>query len=255
MRLQLIRNATLRLTYAGCTLLIDPYLAPRHSLPTIGGHEPNPTSELPVPAEAVLEGVDLTLISHLHPDHFDPLAQQLLPSSMPILCQGVDVEALRRLGFTNVTPLEASWQGLGLLIERTPGTHGSGHVLPLMGEVMGFVLRAAGEPTVYWAGDTILTPAVLETTMRVQPEVIVTHSGGALWDGLPIIMDAEQTVAVCQAAPQATVVATHLEAVDHAATSRRALREAATAAGISPTQLRIPADGESLIFAAPGSPA
>jgi L-ascorbate metabolism protein UlaG (beta-lactamase superfamily) len=34
MRLQLIRNATLRLTYHGQLILIDPYLAPKHTLPS-----------------------------------------------------------------------------------------------------------------------------------------------------------------------------------------------------------------------------
>lgn len=61
-------------------------------------------------------------------------------------------------------------------------------------------------------------------------------------------MDAEQTIAVCRAAPNSTVIATHMEALDHATVSRAELRQQADAAGID--NLLIPADGETLTFGA-----
>ena len=67
-------------------------------------------------------------------------------------------------------------------------------------------------------------------------------------DSAPIIMDAEQTVSVCQAAPHAKVVAVHLEALDHCTTSRADLRNLAENHGISLDQLRIPADGKTISF-------
>jgi hypothetical protein len=51
-------------------------------------------------------------------------------------------------------------------------------------------------------------------------------------------------VAVCLEAPASTVIATHLEALDHCMTSRADLRAAAREAGIPDQRLRIPADGE-----------
>ena len=45
MKLQLFRNATLKLDYAGHTVLIDPYLAPKHSLPSFTGRLLNPSAE------------------------------------------------------------------------------------------------------------------------------------------------------------------------------------------------------------------
>lgn len=248
MRLQLIRNATLRLTYAGHKLLIDPFFAPKHSLPTFGGFEPNPTVELPLSPQDILAGVELTIISHLHPDHFDPLAQELLPKTLPILCQSGDEASIRALGFEDVTPVDDHITWRGITVERTAGEHGSGEVLAQMGAVSGFVLRAKGEPTVYWAGDTVLYPQVLDTVARVQPDVIVTHSGGAALQGTTIIMDAKQTVTLFQAAPGATLVATHLEAVDHATVSRVALRRAAQEAGIASDRFRIPNDGDILVL-------
>ncbi len=87
MQIQLIRNATLRLQYAGLQLLTDPYLAAKHSRPSFTGKSPNPLVELPIPPEEVIAGVDGVLVSHLHSDHFDPAARDLLPKDIPILCQ------------------------------------------------------------------------------------------------------------------------------------------------------------------------
>ncbi|MEO1645164.1 MAG: MBL fold metallo-hydrolase, partial [Chloroflexota bacterium] len=61
-----------------------------------------------------------------------------------------------------------------------------------------------------------------------------------------IIMDALQTVNVAQQAPDSTIVATHMEALDHCTTTRLALRDAATQAGISAGRLLIPVDSDTL---------
>ena len=44
------------------------------------------------------------------------------------------------------------------------------------------------------------------------------------------------------------VIATHMEALDHATVSREELRAYAKANGIQPERLLIPADGERLVF-------
>ena len=79
-----------------------------------------------------------------------------------------------------------------------------------------------------------------------KPDIIVTHSCGARWDGDLIVMDEAQTITVCKAAPSARVIATHMEALDHATVSRADLRRAADATGIAATRLLIPEDGETL---------
>lgn len=247
MRFRLIRSATLRLRYAGVEILIDPYLAPRHSRPSIAGVSPNPLVDLPCPPDDVITGADLVIVSHLHSDHFDPEAQRRLPRDVPILCQPGDEERIREHGFRDVTPVEDALAWRGIAITRTEGQHGTGEVLREMGPVSGFVFRAAGERTLYWAGDTIWCPPVRAAIERHTPEVIVTHSSGATWrGGAVIVMDAAQTIAVCRAAPQSVVVATHLESLDHGRVSRADLRAAAEAAGVGRERMRIPADGETL---------
>lgn len=246
MQLELIRNATLKINYGGHVLLIDPYFAPRHSLPSFTGRSPNPMTELPVSIDDILEGVELVIVSHLHTDHFDGVAKERVPKSLPILCQPGDEGSIRDAGFTNVTPLLQSTVWNGVSVTPRQGSHGLGPVVEKMGQVIGFTLEAAGEPTVYWAGDTVFYPPVAETIGQVSPDIIITHSCGARWDGDLIVMDAEQTVAVSRLAPQAIVVATHMEALDHATITRQDLRQAAEVANLDPSRLLIPADGETL---------
>lgn len=249
MKIRLIRSATLRMEYAGRRFVIDPYLAAKHSRPSFAGHSPNPLVDLPCLPHEVIAGIELAVISHLHSDHFDPAAQELLPKDTLILCQPGDEAAIMAKGFLQVTPVVESLTWRGMTITRTPGQHGSGSVLADMGQVSGFIFQAEHEPTVYWAGDTIWYEEVADILARIQPQIIVTHSCGAVWgEQVPIVMDAAQTVAVCRAAPQSTVIATHMDSLDHATISREALRRYAEAHGIGPRQLLIPADGETLIF-------
>jgi hypothetical protein len=98
---------------------------------------------------------------------------------------------------------------------------------------------------VYWIGDSIWCEEVEHSLDRFQPDVIVTHSGGAeLGDSGPIVMDAAQTITVCEAAPSAVVIATHMEALDHCMTSRKGLRLTAEGSGIDLDRLLILEDNE-----------
>jgi L-ascorbate metabolism protein UlaG (beta-lactamase superfamily) len=256
MKLQLIRNATLLLDYANHHILIDPYFAAKQSWPSyVGqGDAVNPMVELPLSPERILEGVELVIVSHLHSDHFDPAAQELLPKTLPLRCQPGNDEHIRSKGFLDVTVVEDTLDWQGIRVTRTEGHHGSGEVEGIMGMVSGFVFQAAGEPTIYWAGDTILCDEIRAAITRYQPDVIVTHSCGATWPDSAnqrqlIVMDAQQTIDVCALAPSSTVVAVHMDTLDHATVSRSQLRAAAQQAHLDESRLRIPLDGESIEIA------
>lgn len=248
MKLQLFRNATLKLDYAGRTILIDPYLAPKHSLPSFTGRSPNPMVDLPASIETILDGVELVVVSHLHTDHFDSIAKEVVPKDLPLICRPGDETTILEAGFTDIRPLIDVFDWNGLVFTRREGSHGLGPVVEKMGPVMGFTLEAVGEPSIYWAGDTVLYPPVAKVIEETAPDIIVTHSCGAKWDGDLIVMDAEQTIATAELAKHALVVATHMEALDHATTTRAELCRAAEAAGITPKRLFIPQDGETLTF-------
>jgi L-ascorbate metabolism protein UlaG (beta-lactamase superfamily) len=249
MQLQLIRNATLRISYAGRQVLTDPFLAGKHTLQSFAGISPNPLVDLPSTPQEVIAGIEMVIISHLHSDHFDPVAQELLPKDIPLFCQPGDETQLSEKGFEVVTVVEQAVDWQGITLTRTPGRHGTAAWAERMGNVSGFILQAKDEPVVYWAGDTIWYDPVEQIIVDTQPDIIITHSSGAKFgDSDPIVMDDKQTIAVCQAAPEAIVIAIHMETLDHGTVSRVDLRALAEAEGINPAQLLIPEDGENLTF-------
>ena len=246
MKIRLIRNATLRIDYAGKKILIDPDLGAKHAREPLAGKEKNPTVGLPIPAEEVIDRIEMVLVSHLHQDHFDAAAQELLPKELPLYCQPEDAEKILSFGFGDVRPIdkEIAWEGI--TITRTAAQHGTGVWAERLAPVSGFMFKAEGEPTIYWTGDTIYYPPVKEVIEKVKPNIIVTHSGGAfIGDSEPIIMDAEQTIAVCNDAPDAKVVAVHMEALDHCPVTRGDLEAAAKEAGVD-DRLVILEDGETI---------
>jgi len=249
MKLRLFRNATVKLAIAGKTILIDPFLAPKGTRPSYTGRALNPLVDLPTSPEELLSGVDLVVVSHLHSDHFDPVAQSLVPKHFSLICQPGDEVKIRSYGFSDVTPLAGGIDLQGIRIERRDGSHGLGSVVQKMGPVVGFSVTAHGEPTIYWAGDTVLYAAVEAVIRDTKPDVIIIHPCGARWDGELIAMDAAEAVAVCKLAPGSVVIATHMEALDHTTVTRDDLKRYARRQGISLDQLKIPYDGEVLEFA------
>jgi L-ascorbate metabolism protein UlaG (beta-lactamase superfamily) len=251
MKLRLIRNATMVLDYGGQHILLDPYFAPRHSLESFTGKSPNPLVELPLTPDQIVDGINWVIVSHLHTDHFDAVAQVHIPKSLPLFCQPGDEQEIRDTGFTEVTTIEDSLTHKGITLTRTDGHHGLGEVGDMMGKVSGFVFQAKGEPAIYWAGDTVLCDEVRDAIAKFKPDVVITHSSGAVWPNSTgerelIVMDDAQTVEVCLLAPTAKVIAVHMESLDHGTTSRADIRTRARESGISDSALLIPADGETV---------
>ena len=249
MEIRLYRSATILIIYEGKSFLIDPYFAEAFSLPSFTGRSKNPMVGLPITKEEIIEGVDAVIISHLHTDHFDTVAQKSIPKNMPILCQTGDSITIKKMGFKNVTEISSTYNLEKVSIKRIYGQHGAGEVLKEMGNVSGFYFSSENEPDLYWTGDTILTEDIKEVIKQKTPSVIITHSCGAEWgNNEKIVMDECQTIEVCQMLPQSFVVATHMDSLDHSTVSREKLRQFAQENKISENQLMIPADGETIKF-------
>jgi L-ascorbate metabolism protein UlaG (beta-lactamase superfamily) len=249
MRLTLLRHATLVVRAAGLRLLVDPQLDPAGARPPVAGTanpRPNPLVELPEPPQAAVAGIDAVLVTHLHGDHFDATAAELLPDSVPLVCQPPDAEALRERGFTDVRPVEDAIAVGALRVARTGGRHGTGEIGERMGPVCGFALSAPGEPGLYVAGDTIWCEEVAAALDEHAPDVVVVNAGAARFlDGDPITMTADDVVAVAGHAPGAQVVAVHLEAVNHCGLSRAELRRRLHAEGLA-QRVAVPEDGAEI---------
>ena len=249
MKLTLIRSATLKLEYGSRCILIDPAFSDKLTGPSFAGKSKNPLIDLPLSKEAILKDVDAIIVSHIHSDHFDKAAQEYLDKSLPILCQPNEEESIRAMGFADVRPVAKRYRLGEVEITRTYAKHGSGSVQEEMGEASGFLFKAPGEPVVYWPGDTVLCDQVRSVLTSEKPAVVITHSAGAVWgDGVKILFDEVETAEICETLPASTVVAVHLDSYDHGTVSRESLRAYASSRGLDEAQLRIPADGETLIL-------
>jgi L-ascorbate metabolism protein UlaG (beta-lactamase superfamily) len=250
MRLTLVRHATLLLDYGGRRLLVDPMLDPAGARDPIEGtpnQVRNPLVELPMAPAAVVEGVDAVLVTHLHQDHFDDGAAAALPRDVPLVCQPEDVGRLRERGFGDLRPLAGGFDLDGIELARTGGEHGRGRLAELLAPVSGIVLRAPGEPVLYIAGDTVPCPALTDALARYAPDVVVVSGGGARFlEGEPIVMTAAEIVELGARIAPATVVAVHLEAINHCLERRPALHEAIAASGVG--NVLVPADGDVHAF-------
>jgi L-ascorbate metabolism protein UlaG (beta-lactamase superfamily) len=249
MHLRLIRNATLRLEVGGRQLLVDPMLDPAGARPPVedtGNDRRNPLVELPEPPEVVVEGVDAVLVTHLHKDHFDATAAELLPKDVPLLCQPDDVERLRAHGFTDLRPVADVLELDGLTVTRTPARHGTGEIAEAMAPVSGYLIRDAAGRTLYIAGDTVLYEEVERVLDEHRLNVVVRNASGARFVyGDRIVMDADDVVAVARRAPDARIVAVHLDAVNHGVQTRADVHQCLHDAGLT-ERVTVPEDGAAV---------
>ncbi|UQN09334.1 MBL fold metallo-hydrolase [Deinococcus sp. QL22] len=254
MNIQQIRSATLKLTYAAHTFLIDPMLAEQGAYPGLQGapnsHLSNPTVGLVVPLEE-LTAVDAIIVTHTHFDHWDDAAKTLLPKHLPVFVQhAADAQLLTASGFTDVRILTDTTEFEGITLSKTSGQHGSDAAIAaigeLLGEVSGVVFKHQGEKTLYLAGDTLWNEHVAQALNAHHPDVVILNAGDAQITGLgSIVMNTQDVLEVHRAAPQATLIATHLEGVAHAVLSRDELRAFAAEQGFA-AQLLVPNDGQSI---------
>jgi len=217
-RLRLIRHATVLLSTGGKTILVDPMLDPAGARPPVENtpnQRDNPLVELPEPAAVVVQGLDAIVVTHLHQDHFDATAAALLPKDVPLFCAPDDAESLRGHGFADVRPVDdrVGWEGMA--ITRTAGVHGP------LGPSPGFVIGS-----LYVAGDTVWCDEVRAALDEHRPAVVVVNASGARFlEGGPLVMTVDDVVAVARHAPDAHVVAVHLEAINHCLETRADLHQ------------------------------
>jgi L-ascorbate metabolism protein UlaG (beta-lactamase superfamily) len=246
--IQLVRNATLILHYGGHKILLDPMLSKKGEIESWAGIARNPTVDLKVPINRIVDNVDLVLVSHTHADHFDDAAVRILNKSISILNQPADSAFFISKGFVNAQTLHTNINWKNINIERVNGEHGSGKVLEMMGKTSGFILSAKGQPTIYIMGDAIWTNQIKANIARIKPDYIIVNSGGAQikgFENIPIIMDEKQTLDLIASSGQARVIAVHMDALDHCRTTRASLKKQAKENGIGKDKLIILEDTET----------
>ena len=247
-----IRNATQIIDYGGTRFLIDPIFAPKGAYPPfpclLRPDVRNPMHDLPIPMRDLMN-VDAVIVTHLHAGHFDEEAKRALPKDMVVYVQNeADCSELTTAGFRNVHVLgEGSMFGEVQLI-RTSGRHAyDDETADALGEVCRVMLRHAPDKTVYYTGDTVWCTEVEEATSAYKPLIIGANAGANSAMDKQLILGREELLRIHEAAPDAQIVATHMEAVNHWTLSRAELRAFAEEHGFSGI-LSIPEDGETIRF-------
>lgn len=199
-----IGTATVILRCAGFTILTDPNFlhqrdhvhlgyglrSRRRTEPVIGFHE--------------LPPLDLVVLSHLHEDHFDRIAERRLDRDLPIITTLQAARGLQAKGFLATQGLDR-WDSLlvskgnaSLTITATPGQHGPALASKLLPAVMGSILDfAVGDRTlrVYISGDTVMHDDLQQIPQRYPGvDIALLHLGGTRIAGILLTMDAEQGV-------------------------------------------------------------
>ncbi len=129
----------------------------------------------------------------------------------------------------------------GLRIARTAGRHGSGEIGAALAPVSGFAL--GGPDGLYVAGDTIWCDEVRAAIAEHRPAAIVVNASGARFlTGDPIVMTTDDVVAVARHAPQARIIAVHLEAINHCLQTRADLHQRLRDERLT-DQVTVPEDG------------
>src|SRR4051812_39096171 len=133
-----IGTATVLLRYAGFTILTDPNFL--HAGDHVHLGYGMTSKRLTNPAIEIddLPALDLCVLSHMHGDHWDRVAEARLPKALPIVTTTHAAASLGRQGFTNAQALD-TWDSLvvtkgdsWLRITSMPGKHGPGIVNALL---------------------------------------------------------------------------------------------------------------------------
>lgn len=249
-----LRNATIIVAAGSHRILVDPMLAPRHAIPPLKyatrSRRRNPLVDLPPNTDAMLETVTHALITHCQKGHFDHLdragAKWLRDHQIPVFCMREDADYLDRKGLA-VQPLEPNRRQPFLTGQVTPipCVHGTGVIGRFMTHGHGYYLEFPGEPSLYIAGDTVLTDDVQTFIRQRQPDICVVPAGGAKFDiGREIIMGADDVLAVARIS-SGVVVANHLESLDHCPVTREQLKTIRKQHRIG-DRLKVPDDGETM---------
>jgi L-ascorbate metabolism protein UlaG (beta-lactamase superfamily) len=213
-RLVWLGQAGFRIDLDGVRCVVDPWVSPHD-----GRLVPPP------PEDLVAEGVDWLLVTHEHLDHLDPSAVRLVlersPAARVVAPDPVarlvdDVVPAERL--VSVRPGDTVDLG-GLACRVVPAFHGvtmddaygDGSVL---GEGPRFVGYLLGEGrSVYHAGDTIVTDALVEALAPLDVDVALLPINGRDAErearGIVGNMDAAEAVALARSIGASTLVPYH----------------------------------------------
>ena len=248
-QIQLIRNASLKITYNNSVFLVDPMFSKTFTFESFALISKNPTVDLACSIPSILNGVEAIFLTHKHVDHFDDQAASAIDKSLPFFVQKVDYSFVKAKGFNNLIPYEDNFSWNQINFSALKAFHGRGQLLTEMGSVTGLFFKSGNLPSVYIVGDSIYNDSIKQNIEDLKPDYIIINSGGAEFPdkyGQNIIMNAAEVKQLIKDLNfSTTIIAIHMNAIDHCKTTRTSLKEELKTIPES-VKLIIPEDGEMI---------
>jgi len=216
-----VGNATVLIRYAGFTILTDPNFL--HAGDHVHLGYGLTSTRLTNPAMEIedLTPLDFVLLSHLHGDHFDRMAERRLNKATSIISTRHATSYLEKVGFT-LTHAIKTWEtievrkgGATLNLTAMPGIHGPGLLGAVLPPVMGSMLEFGDEERgtrlrMYISGDTLIHERLREIPRRFPDvDLALLHLGGTRVLGIMVTMDAEQGVEAMKIVDPRTTIPIH----------------------------------------------
>ena len=240
-----IRHASSFIKLGKMTILIDPMLSEKHSLPSIlftQNKLRNPLTGLPFSIDDIVTQVDFVLLTHLHFDHFDYTAIQKIPKSTPIICSDFNKKKLMNSGFSTIYSLSDGITIDDLSITRFPATHGTGLFKVLLGKGSSYLLSFKGFK-IFITGDCLLTKMIKIVLVETKPDLIIANGGAAVFKyGKPITMTIKDIQQLSAILPDSRIFVVHLDALNHCSETRLDYFDQLK----NNLNIFIPADGEKI---------
>jgi L-ascorbate metabolism protein UlaG (beta-lactamase superfamily) len=166
--LRFVGHATVLLEVAGVRILTDPFL--RRGLGPLQRHGP-------VPDPAQLGAVDLVLVSHAHPDHFDPRSLAGLRGEPTLIVPRGLAPHARRWVAGDVVELSPPdrFPFAGVTIEAVPARHWMTPGGP-RAQPQGYLVE--GDTRIWFAGDTGRFEGLRELSGRVDVALLPVWTWG-----------------------------------------------------------------------------
>jgi L-ascorbate metabolism protein UlaG (beta-lactamase superfamily) len=259
-----VGNATVLIRYAGLTILTDPNFLHAGDHVHLGygltsTRKTNPALEI-----EDLPPLDFILLSHLHGDHFDRVAEHKLNKATTIISTRHATSYLEKVGFTRTHALK-TWESIevrkgGAILHLTamPGTHGPGPLGAVLPPVMGSMLDFGDEEggmrlRMYISGDTLIHERLREIPRRFPGvDLALLHLGGTRVLGIMVTMDAEQGVEAMRIVDPRTAIPIHYNDYEAFESTLEDFKQAVHAAGLA-DRVHYLGHGDTYEFAVPGT--
>ena len=257
-----VGTATVIIRYGGFTILTDPNFLHAGDHVHLGYGLRSRRLTNPAVEIEDLPPLDLVVLSHLHGDHFDRVAEKKLDKTLPIITTPHAARYLEGKGFRPLKGL-GTWESLTvrkgearLRVTAMPGTHAPGPLRKVLPPVMGSMLEFGDvEDTtrlrLYISGDTLVHDRLREIPKRY-PEIdlALLHLGGTRVLGILVTMDAEQGVQALRIVDPRTAVPIHYNDYGVFKSPLEDFEKAVAEAGLE-DRVRYLAHGETYEFEVP----